>query len=114
VPILRRKRRRCKPGSQASRMRLRPGIKRSRIRIAEIRKQHDAFETRASKSKATLNQVLNDLTEANGSKDHLAVKLSACWAQRVTIVANLNTTRVEKERAWAEKDQVVAEKMAAV
>jgi hypothetical protein len=57
---------------------------------------------------------LNDLTKANEAKDRLAAKLNASKPERVTIAADLNITKAEKEQASAEKDQVVAKKTAAI
>jgi hypothetical protein len=71
--------------------------------LAKSRKQRDAFEAWAHESEETLDRVLNDLTEANETKDRPAAELNAYRVKRVTMVADLNTTRVGKEHALAEK-----------
>jgi len=45
--------------------------------LAKRRKQRDAFKAWICESEATLDRVLNDLTEANEAKDHLATKLDS-------------------------------------
>lgn len=61
----------------------------------------------------TLDRVLGELTEANKNEGLLEVEFSASRTERATLSANLTLAKVEMEEAVAEKDRVVAEKVAA-